>query len=129
MGCSIGLTASVPYGTFAPPNAGVHVADSAYSQKLLEPEWLEKRNFILRRDHFTCLHCQSTKKLNVHHLIYLGDRDPWQYRDSDLITLCESCHSKQHYAGSTSQVQRGERAVAYPYHTRSLAEIIASAIG
>jgi len=52
---------------------------------------------ILRRDHFTCRICGATgEKLNVHHIIYLENKEPWEYDDNYLITLCEFCHAKEH---------------------------------
>lgn len=50
----------------------------------------------MQRDDFTCRHCKSTDNfLNVHHLIYLPNCDPWEYDDKFLITLCEKCHKEE----------------------------------
>jgi hypothetical protein len=35
-------------------------------------------------------------KLNVHHKVYRENKLAWEYPDSDLITLCWSCHEKMH---------------------------------
>lgn len=35
--------------------------------------------------------------LQVHHKKYIQNRMLWEYEDNDLITLCESCHRKEHY--------------------------------
>ena len=49
----------------------------------------------MERDEFTCIICKSkTKTLNVHHLRYIKNRDPWEYENDDLLTICEECHSE-----------------------------------
>lgn len=72
-----------------------------YSEKL---RWQKKRLKIMERDSFTCRLCDSkTETLNVHHKEYLRGRDPWDYEERLLITLCEGCHArvedaKSHFA-------------------------------
>ena len=70
-------------------------------QFLLErKEWHAKRQRILARDNYKCRHCGVHEgkgvQLHVHHLHYITGLDPWEYRDSELVTLCESCHSEYH---------------------------------
>jgi 5-methylcytosine-specific restriction endonuclease McrA len=68
-----------------------------YSLLLEDDKWKSKRFKILKRDGFKCRHCQSTNNLQVHHLIYKsGGVPPWQYKNSDLITVCIDCHTKIH---------------------------------
>jgi hypothetical protein len=33
--------------------------------------------------------------LNVHHKYYIFEREPWNYPDNLLVTLCESCHESE----------------------------------
>lgn len=69
-----------------------------YAQKLRDPRWQKKKADILTRDDYTCQapDCGSkTDNLQVHHLEYLGNLDPWEYSDDLLITLCEKCHAKE----------------------------------
>ena len=48
-----------------------------------------------QKGNFKCLWCRSTEKmLTVHHLYYLKGKDPWDYPDEALITLCEECHKE-----------------------------------
>lgn len=69
---------------------------STYSEKLRDPRWQKKRLEILSRDEFTCQHCQcKTRTLHVHHLGYVKGREPWDYPDAALLTLCESCHEAE----------------------------------
>ncbi|HEY5590661.1 MAG TPA: HNH endonuclease [Paludibacter sp.] len=66
-----------------------------YLDKLKSPKWQKKRLEILERDEFTCIDCGSSdKNLQVHHTIYINDRNPWEYENFQLITLCEDCHEK-----------------------------------
>lgn len=67
-----------------------------YREKLLDPRWQKKRLFVLERDNWTCQACQSTTKtLNVHHKFYEGYKDPWDYDDNVLVTLCQECHASE----------------------------------
>lgn len=69
---------------------------TAFARKYLDPRWQKKRLLILERDGWTCQQCQlGTETLHVHHLWYARDRDPWDYDDSALLTLCESCHEAE----------------------------------
>jgi hypothetical protein len=66
-----------------------------YSEKLRHPKWQKKRLEVLNRDGFTCRNCWSgDKTLDVHHLIYLKGRDPWEYPLDHLLTLCHECHEE-----------------------------------
>ena len=65
----------------------------SYSEKLRDPRWQKKRLEIMQRDAFTCQECGAAEKtLNVHHCFYEYGKDPWDYPDSSLTTLCEDCH-------------------------------------
>lgn len=47
----------------------------------------------MKRDNFTCQHCGATDKtLQVHHLCYQKGNNPWEYDNSELLTLCCDCH-------------------------------------
>ena len=71
-----------------------------YSFLLEKREWGAKRSKILARDNYTCKRCGSHESqdvhLQVHHSHYIYGLDPWEYKDSELITLCEECHSYVH---------------------------------
>lgn len=63
----------------------------------LDPRWQRKRLSILNRDEFTCQVCGETKKtLHIHHLYYNYEKEPWDYDDVYLKTLCVDCHHKEH---------------------------------
>jgi 5-methylcytosine-specific restriction endonuclease McrA len=68
-----------------------------YYDKLLKSEWTIKKNKILKRDEYKCTCCGSGENLVVHHTFYFGDyRNPWEYPNKSLITLCETCHHDYH---------------------------------
>lgn len=70
---------------------------STYAEKLKHPLWQRKRLEILNRDGFKCRGCGNGEKtLHVHHLKYTRGRDPWDYPDASLVTLCEVCHETEH---------------------------------
>jgi len=81
---------------------------TGYAAKYRNPKWAERRNQILQRDDFTCRNCddkdgpipdaeedQYKAALEVHHKYYEWGKDPWDYPDNALITLCETCHDKE----------------------------------
>jgi hypothetical protein len=54
------------------------------------------REYVLFRDGHKCQHCKGKSKdpiLNVHHIV---SRKTGGDRPDNLITLCETCHSKHH---------------------------------
>ena len=64
-----------------------------YSEKLRDPRWQKKRLEILERDEWTCQNCfDSESTLVVHHKKYIKGKEPWDYPNELLITLCENCH-------------------------------------
>lgn len=68
----------------------------AYSELLSDKRWIKKRNEIVARDSFQCTNCQSKTSLTVHHKRYISGKNPWQYSNKDLITLCRTCHEIEH---------------------------------
>lgn len=75
------------------PNMSNYIS---YSEKLVDDRWHKKKTEILRRDKFKCRLCGASDNLNVHHRYYIYHADPWQYPNSALITLCQSCHELVH---------------------------------
>ena len=74
----------------------------SYGARLFDPRWKARRKQIIERDGHKCVNCGSAEKLQVHHRQYhfvasLNTmKDPWEYSDRLLITLCEPCHRKGH---------------------------------
>ena len=67
---------------------------SLYKNKLKDPRWQKLRLKIFERDAWKCVSClDSSAPLHVHHHHYIEGKDPWDYPNDHLETLCESCHS------------------------------------
>jgi 5-methylcytosine-specific restriction endonuclease McrA len=67
-----------------------------YREELRTEEWKRKRSLIMNRDGYKCMKCGSKLELQVHHKYYLVGKKAWQYPSEVLITLCDSCHLKEH---------------------------------
>lgn len=73
-----------------------------YETILLDPRWRKKREEILDRDFHCCVICRMQGNLEVHHRQYHFSlslnafRDPWNYQNHLLVTLCEKCHQTGH---------------------------------
>lgn len=66
------------------------------------------REYILYRDNHTCQHCFGKTKdkiLNVHHI---ESRRTGGNTPNNLITLCETCHSRYHKGEISLKINRGE---------------------
>lgn len=64
-----------------------------YSDKLKDPRWQKKRLEVMERDGWKCSLCGDTEgTLSVHHWRYERGRQPWEYPNKDLSSVCESCH-------------------------------------
>lgn len=65
-----------------------------YSEKLQDERWQKKRAEIIRRDNLSCVSCGACDTtLDVHHGYYEKDKEPWEYPNETLHTLCRKCHS------------------------------------
>lgn len=75
-----------------------------YAEKLKDPRWQKVRLKIMERDGFECKSCgNGNETLNVHHLCYFPNEDPWEYGDIFMLTLCDSCHKTFHENNGYSQ--------------------------
>lgn len=73
-------------------------------------KWKKKRLEIMQRDHFECQKCRGRGKIKilksnsshrdqrayVHHIRHLKDYPELALTDSNLVTLCFSCHEEEH---------------------------------
>lgn len=62
--------------------------------------WRRKTKEIRARDNNECQHCKQQGKYSaavcVHHIKELKDYPMFAMNDSNLITLCATCHNKIH---------------------------------
>jgi uncharacterized protein with PIN domain len=62
---------------------------------------------IFMRDNYTCQLCNSVgKELNAHHIIPSSINDTLLLEQSNLITLCRSCHKLAHNGGKWRTVDK-----------------------
>lgn len=73
----------------------------SYSGLLSEPEWHEFSKLIKWQRGGKCEVCESEEHLQVHHLGYRDGIKPWEYRDDEVMVLCEVCHSEIHSHADT----------------------------
>jgi hypothetical protein len=59
-------------------------------------QWVRNRLLVLERDSHQCRLCGSTRRLHVHHIHEWSQDDPSTHAMDNLLTLCASCHRKQH---------------------------------
>lgn len=87
-----------------------------YKEYLKDPRWKALAQRIRYRDNDRCKICGCKKtrgmEMNVHHLRYYPNHKPWEYDESDLITLCRDCHKKLHINNDFAKMGRG----GYFYH-------------
>ena len=64
------------------------------------PRWKHKRQQILKRDGYMCQICKRYGRIReaqeVHHIKHLEDFPELAYQDSNLVSLCKSCHNAKH---------------------------------
>jgi 5-methylcytosine-specific restriction endonuclease McrA len=79
-----------------------NVNHGGYGATLFDPRWKAKRIEILSRDGNKCKICKSPEQLQVHHRQYHFStilnafKDPWDYSNHLMVTLCQNCHQKGH---------------------------------
>lgn len=59
-------------------------------------EYLEWRQKVLERDNNKCIYCNSTEKLNAHHIYAWQFYEDKRFEVSNGITVCNNCHKKIH---------------------------------
>ena len=62
-----------------------------YDKYLQSNEWKMKRDFVFKRDNYTCQACLSRRAEDVHHLTY---RHVFNEPLFDLVSVCRLCHEK-----------------------------------
>jgi len=76
-----------------------------YSEKLRDPRWSIRRREIIERDKSQCRECSRTEELEVHHVIYIRGREPWDYPNELLLCLCRECHFNRQIHDELAQIE------------------------
>ena len=62
--------------------------------------WHRKREQIKRRDNYLCQHCLRENRITpaymVHHIKPLADFPEVSMTGSNLVSLCNACHEREH---------------------------------
>jgi hypothetical protein len=66
-----------------------------YAEKLRDPRWTEKRDYIRKRANNACEECGKSGCLEVHHSCYVRGWQPWEYPDYLLKCVCRDCHEQR----------------------------------
>ena len=73
------------------------MSSKEYKDLLQDDRWKRKSLKIRNRDFHTCQKCGiKGVELHVHHTRYYKGKPPWDMQDEYLITLCHTCHNKEH---------------------------------
>lgn len=68
-----------------------------FKSQYKHPLWQRKRLEVLNAANFSCENCfDSDEQLHVHHRHYVKGRMIWEYDNTELSVLCESCHARAH---------------------------------
>jgi len=71
-------------------------ANPFYTSKV----WRNKREYILHRDGHQCQECKkygrNTDAKIVHHILEMDERPDLKLKNSNLVSVCASCHNKIH---------------------------------
>jgi hypothetical protein len=62
-----------------------------------DPEVLQWRKAVLKRDGCRCQRCGVTARLNVHHVVGWASNPALRVIPSNGVTLCEDCHNSIHH--------------------------------
>lgn len=73
----------------------VHVTDAIKEAYYETDHWRETRDERMQRDDMLCVLCGEFSQLQVHHVTY---RNLFHEPLCDLMTVCETCHSRIHEA-------------------------------
>ena len=81
--------------------------------------WKHKQKQILRRDRYQCQECKKYGRLKsaelVHHIVEIEENPQLALADSNLISICRSCHNKIHKDKGTRSNQSKRYNVNDPY--------------
>lgn len=97
------------------------MAKVPYLDKLKDPRWQRKRLELMQSAGFRCQSCGDTEdSLNIHHVYYEKDADPWSYPDNAYMVLCSRCHERWHMLKQTMDQSLCHVDVNHLFHLQSI---------
>lgn len=77
------------------------------------PQWLRKREKILRRDSYLCRECKrygkTTQANTVHHIYPREDYPEYSLTNENLLSVCGNCHNEFHDRNTNALTEKGLR--------------------
>lgn len=68
-----------------------------YERLLRDPRWQKRRLEFMSAKGWKCEICgDEREELHVHHVGYDDGLMPWDYEDSRMECLCDTCHTLRH---------------------------------
>jgi len=80
-------------------------------EQKLQSKWQRVRKAAFERDGYKCQICGSQKNLCGHHVQERAKHPELAYEVTNIITLCKSCHAKQHPQNSRLILAKGKTAL------------------
>lgn len=78
-------------------HVGQLIGGNRYQQKLNSEEWRRFSRGVRNSKGNFCECCKmGNTELQVHHIYYDANREPWEYSTDELIVLCRGCHKDIH---------------------------------
>jgi 5-methylcytosine-specific restriction enzyme A len=72
--------------------------------------WRRKRAYILHRDNYLCQECKKYGRNReakiVHHIIEIDEQPELKLKNSNLVSVCASCHNKIHPEKGGHRIRR-----------------------
>ena len=72
------------------------IIDTSARKQSMQSIWLRVKRKAFERDGYKCQICGSQKDLCGHHIKERAKYPELAYEVSNIVTLCKSCHAKQH---------------------------------
>jgi len=102
----------------------------SYIEKLRDPRWQKKRLEVLEAAGWKCEQCEDDEEtLHVHHKIYIKGREPWEYENTQLSCLCQSCHELITRHGDDLDVISSHVGFSAPFCRSDAALLLAGFVG
>lgn len=68
-----------------------------YKEKLQSQEWRDFSRAAKENANYACqMYKRGKVRLNLHHLFYDLNKEPWEYEPQDVVVICEGCHNEIH---------------------------------
>lgn len=100
-----------------------------YLEKLQDPRWISRRCEVMQSRGGKCQECERDRHeagpLQVHHVTYLRNVQPWDYPDDLLRLICRECHFERQIQDEEAMVEFARLLNRMDWqHVRSIAKMV-----